>query len=307
MTTQQRLLLVVVFAAAVIGGGALAFAVLGGPSGAGASPSAVAVASPSAGSATEVPASAPASEAPASEPPSEPPSTEPSAPASVEPTASATPKPANPPGVPTTVVVERLVLDAKDDPDGANRRLSFQSQGSGRITVAVKAISPQGSAIACLSADGKKLGCKTTADGKLVANTTTKKANFLLTLRGEGIETPVVEVTITFPAKTPSLKIENARFDGTANPDANGLQVRLTPRADGDATLSADWGGHPFLYEIDLIGMNGSAGRTLANQGPATRVTESFAVTAADQWRLVLQNIEIGFGYTSLDATVSWP
>ncbi len=242
MTTQQRLLLVVVFAVALIGGGALAFAVLGGKGGPAASPSGIAVTSPSAAPASEAPSAEAPSEAPASEPASEPPSTEPSAepsaPASAEPSASATPKPANPPGEPTTVVVERLLLDAKDDPDGTTRRLSFQSQGSGKITVAVKAVTPQGSAIMCLSADGKKLGCKTTADGKLVANTTTRKAAFLLTLRGNGIETPVVEVTITFPAKTPSLRIQDARFDGTANPDANGLQVRLTPRADGDATLS---------------------------------------------------------------------
>jgi hypothetical protein len=305
MTTQQRLLLVLVFAVAVIGGGALAFAVLGGNGGSAASPTGIAVASPSVGPASQPPAS-PASESPVATA-SDTASVEPSASASVEPSASVTPKPANPPGVPTTVVVQRLVLDAKDDPNGADRRLSFESQGSGKITVAVKAVSPQGSAIACLSADGKKLGCKTTADGKLTANTTTRKAGFLLTLRGAGIETPVVEVTITFPAKTPSLKIENARFDGTGNPDANGLQVLVAPRADGDLTISADWGGHPFLYEIDLIGVNGSTGRTLANQGPATRTSETFPVTAADQWRLVLQNIEMGFGYTALDATVSWP
>ena len=159
----------------------------------------------------------------------------------------------------------------------------------------------------CLSADGKDLGCKTTADGKLTAETTKKAASFELTLRGNGIETPVVEVTITFPASTPSVTVANARFDGTRYPEMNGIQAIVQPRADGNVHLTADWGGHPFLYEVDLIEQGGSGGQTLANQGPATRMDEQLPVTAPNPWKVVLQNIETGFGTTPMTATIAWP
>jgi hypothetical protein len=204
-------------------------------------------------------------------------------------------------------VFTNLKLDAKDDPAGHSRRFEFSSQGTGTITVGVTTLSPQGKAIVCLSAEGKALGCKTTAGGSITAKTGRRTAAFVLTVRGEGIETPLVEVTITFPAKDPAVTIRNARFDGTASPDTNGIAAIVTPRADGDVAIEADWGGHPFLYEIDLFEQDGPGTQVLPNQGPATRVSERLPVTAANPWKLLLQNIEDGFGPTEMDATVAWP
>ncbi len=302
MTNPQRLLIAAVFIAAVVGGGWLAASLIGGGDGSGASPSPVADASASAAAASESP--------PASGPPSEPASSlEPSASVAPSPSAapSATPKPTTAPGMPATIMFTALKLDAKDDPAGKNRRFDFESQGTGTITVEVKAVSPQGNAIMCLSADGKRLACKTTADGTITAQTTTRRAAFVLTLRGEGIATPVVEVTITFPAQDPAVTIKNARFDGTAFPETNGLQAIITPRADGDVAIEADWGGHPFLYEIDLFEQGGPGTHVLSDQGPATRVSERLPITAPNPWKVLLQNIEEGFGTTILNATVAWP
>lgn len=298
MTNPQRVLLAIVLVVAVLGGAWLALTLTGGV---GASPSASfeAVLSPGPGSAVP------------SEPSGSPLPTEVAASPSASPSPSeaptATPKPTTPPGPPATIAFTELKLDAKDDPDGQDRRITFESQGAGPITATVKALAPMGTAVMCLSADGKKLGCKTTADGQLTAQTTTKHAKFLLTLRGEAIMTPMVEVTLTFPATKPSVTIENARFDGTDYPDTNGLQAIVTPRADGDLELSADWGGHPFFYEIDLIEQAGPGTHTLANQGPATRVTTRLPITAPNPWKLVLQNTEGGFGITGLQATIAWP
>ena len=309
MTNPQRLLIAAVFIVAVVGGGLLAVNLIGGP-GSSASPGPVAVASGSTAPASASPtASQPPSEAPSpseaseSELPSSP--VVPSASASAAP--SATPKPTTAPGQPATVVFTNLKLDAKDDPAGRNRRLTFESQGAGPITVKLGTLSPQGSTIMCLSADGKRLACKTTAAGAITAKTTTRHASFVLTLRGAGIETPVVEVTITFPAKDPAVTITDARFDGTAFPETNGITAIVTPRGNGEIALEADWGGHPFLYEIDLFEQGGSGTQTLANQGPATRVSERFTITGTNPWKLLLQNIEQGFGATLMTATVAWP
>lgn len=309
MTNPQRLLIAIVFVVAVVGGGLLALGLFGGGGGSGASPSPVAAASASEASTD----GAAPSEGPSEAPSGEPASVEPSASASAAPSTSASsapsaaPKPTTAPGEPAMVVFTNLKLDAKDDPNGRNRRFDFSSQGTGTITVGLSAASPQGKAVMCLSANGTRLACKTTAGGTITARTTRKTADFVLTIRGEGIETPVVEVTITFPAKNPAITIKNARFDGTAFPDTNGIAAIVTPRADGEVAIEADWGGHPFPYEIDLFEQGGPGTQVLANQGPATRVSERLAVVAPNPWKLLVQNIEDGFGPTEMDATIAWP
>jgi hypothetical protein len=307
MTSQQRILVVVVFVVALLGGGFLALTILGGgPGGTTSTPSAVALVTASPGAAGSPEGSGtPSGSAPATEPPAS------STPAAPTPTPtrkpSATPRPPNGPGQPATMLFTSLKLDATDDPAGTDRTITFQSQGTGAITVGLTTMSPQGTTIMCLSADGKRLGCRTSAEGALNANTTKRSANFTLTLRGQGIDTPIVEVTLTFPARDPSVTISNARFDGTAFSATNGIQAFVTPRTNGNLTFSADWGGHAFLYEIDVYEMDGSGNYTRANQGAATRATDQFAVTPAHPWKIVLQNIEEGFGPTPLEATIGWP
>ena len=76
-------------------------------------------------------------------------------------------------------------------------------------------------------------------------------------------------------------------------------------------TATCGWsppGGHPFVYEVDTFDeTTGSGGASYPNQGPATNVDLSSPVTANDTWRIVLQNIETGFGATDLIATIAWP
>jgi hypothetical protein len=305
MSNPQRLAVALVFLVALVGGGVVALTLLGGGGATGASPGPVAAGSPSS-PASSAPAGSPSAIAEPTEPPStEPESAEPSE--SAAPTTPPTPAPTVAPGRNTVVVFTALKLDAKDDPDGFNRKLSFRSQGSGTVNVAIRTISPQGMTVMCLSADGERLACKTTAVGTLTATTTTRKADFSLTLRGDGIFAPVVEVTVTFPARTPSITITNARFDGTLYPETNGLQLFVAPREDGEVTVDAAWGGKPFNYEIDLLEQGGPGTQVLANQGPSTGAQATLPVTTGNPWKLLLQNINDGFGVTLLDATISWP
>jgi len=290
MTAQQRLLVMIVFVVAVVGGGILAFTVIGG--GGLPAPSSVAGASatppvPSATSAAISPTLTPT--------------------AAATPSATPTPKPTTAPGPVAKIVLTQLKLDAGDDPAGQNRVVTFTTGGAGEITAALSTLSPTGTTRMCLTADGKDLGCRTAAAGKLTAKTTKKAATFELTLRGSGTETPVVEVAITFPATTPAVTIANARFDGTMFPETNGIQAIVQPRANGDLHLTADWGGHPFLYEVDLVEQGGAGSQTLANQGPATRMDVKLPITAPNPWKVLLQNIETGFGATPMTATIAWP
>jgi hypothetical protein len=232
---------------------------------------------------------------------------EPSSPASAETSPSVAPSGSPGAAALATLTFLGLKLDATADPGGEARIVTFRSDGAGSITAKLATSSPQGDTHMCLLVGTKEIGCKDWSSGTFTGKTSQAHANWTVTLRGSAAEAPTVDLTVTFQAVAPSVKIEHARFDGTAFPDTNGIQTRFSARGPGEARLVADWGGHPFLYEIDLFDESGGSGSaTLSNQGPSTNVDEELHVTAGD-WRLVLQNIEAGFGTTDLTATISWP
>ena len=234
---------------------------------------------------------------------------------SASPSAAPTPAPspsAAPSGSPgatslATLTFVGLKLDATADPGGEARVVTFRSDGAGTVSAKLGTSSPQGKTHMCLLVGTKQIGCNDITSGTFNGKTSQAHANWTVTLRGTAADAPTVDLTVTFQAVAPKVAIAHARFDGTASPETNGIQARFTARAAGDVRLVADWGGHPFLYEIDLFDEGaGSGNATLANQGPSTKVDQRLPV-APGNWRLVLQNIEAGFGTTDLTATISWP
>lgn len=200
-----------------------------------------------------------------------------------------------------------LKLDATGAPGSEPRTVTFQSDGPGTITARLATTRPQGTTHMCVRVGSKDIGCKDAASGTFTGKTSQARANWRVTLLGNGTATPTVNLTVTFQAIAPSVKIQHARFDGTAFPDTNGIQVRFTARTAGEARLVANWGGHPFPFEIDLFDeTSGTGDKTFPNQAASTNVDQVFPITAGD-WRLVLQNVEDGFGTTDLTATISWP
>jgi hypothetical protein len=221
--------------------------------------------------------------------------------ASLTPTSSPLPAPL------ATMTFLGLKLDATADAAGEPRIVTFRSDGPGTVTAKLASKTPQGTTHMCLRVGTKEVGCKDWASGTFTGKTTQAHATWQVTLRGNAIETPTVDLTVTFQALAPSVAIEHARFDGTAYPETNGIQARFTARAPGATHLAGNWGGHPFLYEVDLFDeTSGTGNATFPNQGPSTNVDQSIPVTAG-VWRLVLQNVEAGFGTTDLTATLGWP
>jgi hypothetical protein len=242
-----------------------------------------------------------ATEAPTDEPSDEE-TTDPTDEPTDEPDASATPAPA-----PTaSIAFSRMQLDAEDDSNGSDRTFTWNS-ATGSVKAQVASVSGIGDIVMGLSTPDKELGCRTAPSGTLSAKTTKSRETFILTLRGADTAQPLADVTLTFPAKKPKVAIEHARFDGTDYPDTNGIVATFTPRANGNVGVTAEWGGHPFTYEVDLIEQGGSGNLTYAPDQGSVGTDVDFAVTAPNPWRLVLQNTEGGFGITPLNATISWP
>lgn len=224
------------------------------------------------------------------------------------PDASASPSPTPPPpSAPlATATVVNIRLDATDDADGSDRVVTFKSEGPGTIEVNLTSSSGQGSTHMCLLRGKNEVGCKDLASGTFTGQTSKETANWHVRLRGVGSATPIVKLKVTFQTTAPSVKIANARFDGTDYPETNGIEVRFKVRASGDARLAASW-GDDFTYDIDLVDQtNGSGDVTVTDQGPANGVDQGWPVEAG-VWRIILRNSEPGSGPVSLTATVSWP
>jgi hypothetical protein len=235
----------------------------------------------------------------------------PSPPATTAPTASASGVPsASPPRAPlATLTFLDMKLDSSGRPDALPRIITFSTDGAGKISakLATSCGATPAKTHMCLQIGTKVLGCNDITSGTFTGTTKLAHANWQVTVQGTASATPTVDLTLTFQSLVPSVKIEHARFDGTDFPDTNGIQARFTARGPGNAHLVADWGGHPFAYEIDLFGETSGTGNTsLKNQGPSTNVDQTLPVTVG-AWRLALQNIENGFGTTDLTATIGWP
>ena len=286
MTNMQRLVVALAFTFAVLLGILLATTLFGGKGG------------------TSKPTAAPSSSLAASIPPaSSGSSAVPSA--SDAPSSSASPSPSPKPAPAATIKFVQLALDASTDTAGTTRTITFAAQ-SGTVTVKLRTESG-GNTKACLFGDGKQLACRTAVGGTLTGTTTKKSSTFKLTLRGDGASTPVVNVTIVFPATKPKVTITNARFDGTANPAHNGLQVVTTPRSKGSYHVNASFGGHPFIYEVDLIEQGGPGLKTVTASTGATTLSQGFTVAPPNPWMIVVKNTESGFGVTGMSASFSWP
>ena len=92
----------------------------------------------------------------------------------------------------------------------------------------------------CLRAGTRDLGCGLER-GTFTGRTTQAHTNWRVTLIGTNtVESPVVDLTVTFQAVAPKVRIVHARFDGTeGEPALNGIQVRS--RATAPTATSGWW------------------------------------------------------------------
>jgi hypothetical protein len=207
-----------------------------------------------------------------------------------------------------TLTFVDLKLDAARDPKGLTRAISFSTDGPGVIQAKFITRAPQGLAKMCLKAGTRLLICKNIDNGTVTAKAISGHNDWTVTLRGMGIFTPVADVVLSFPARSPSVTITHARFDGRVLENYNGIKVRVTPRADGNLHLVAGWSGHNLVYGVELVNeTNGLGNVSFRNEGPAPETDKTLAVTGGASWRLTLRSPEAGHRETDLTATISWP
>jgi hypothetical protein len=231
----------------------------------------------------------------------------PSAPASAAPARS--PGQAEPGAEPTaTITFVELKLDAKRDPKGKTRAITFSTDGPATIQAEFITRAPQGTAQMCLTSGTALRVCKEIANGTVVAKALSGHNTWTVTLRGTGVFTPIADVVLTFPAANPSVTIAHARLDGRVLENYNGISVRIAPRADGNIHLVGSWPSRNLVYEVGLVNEATGAGNVrIENQGPAMQTDQTLPVTGGATWRLTLRSPAAGLRGTDLTATISWP
>ena len=177
-------------------------------------------------------------------------------------------KPTTAPGVPSAISFSSLKLDAADDPAGKNRVITFERVGAGHgLGGPVVGLAPgRDEDVPALDEEGLRLQ----DDGQrldLGAHRGQAADLHPAPCAASGSRRPQVDVALTFPQRRPAVTIAHARFDGTASPDTNGIDATFAPHADGKAHIVAEWGGHPFLYELTLKEQGGPGVHAKIDQG----------------------------------------
>jgi uncharacterized protein YdeI (BOF family) len=226
--------------------------------------------------------------------------------ASSAPTAGVSSQP-DPQSEPTaTLTFVDLKLDGSLDAKGQTRLITFSTDGPGLIQAQFITHAPQGTARMCLKAANGFQACRNIANGTVVARAISGHNDWTVTLRGVGLFTPVADVVLTFPARSPTVTITHARFDGRNLEPYNGIRLRVAPRSDGNLHLVASW-TRDLIYGVELVNATNGSGNVSLREGPARNTDKSLAVTGGATWKLTLRGQEAGHRGTDLTATISWP
>jgi hypothetical protein len=206
-----------------------------------------------------------------------------------------------------SIVFRQMRLDLGTDPMGTARTLTFLSDGPATVTARVSNSSTLTRTHLCVAVTGRAPVCHDGATGSVTRRVSSGHVSWTVTLTGIGITTPTVDLTLTFRADHPSVKLTGFRFDGTSQAGNNGFIARMRPRAGGNLSVSASWGAKPFDYSLELADLT-KGSPALNHPGTGIGVQASLPVTAADLWQVSLANAEDpGLGRISLSATLSWP
>jgi hypothetical protein len=207
---------------------------------------------------------------------------------------------------PATLTFVDLKLDGALDERGQTRLITFSTDGPGIIQVQYITHAPQGAARMCLKAATGFQACKNIFNGTVVARAISGHNDWTVTLRGVGLFTPVADVVLTFPTRSPTVTITHARLDGRVLENYNGIRVRVAPRSDGNLHLVASW-TRELIYGVELVNETNGAGNMSLREGPARSTDKTLAVTGGATWKLIFRGPEAGHRGTDLTATISWP
>jgi len=295
---RVAMVLAVVLALLIGFGAAVVLIPRGGTSGASPTPTLVAGASPT-----------PTLPGGTTQPPTETPTELPSA------TPSPSPSPSPIPSYPAATI-QFVGLQLDGGPNAAARTIAFTSNGPGNLSVVAKVDTASSTANICFRAGTQAATCKKGSGtisfaGKATGATGTWTVTAITD--ASSVNAPAIDLTITWPVKTPKVTLSNFRFDGTGGGDlVNGFTVVFKARGNGNLGVNMDTGsGHNWQW--DVLAQDQTAGTS--KDHPAPSAAPKFNVTSPivknHQYRVTVQNESTNLGLPAgtpipLSGTFTW-
>ena len=244
----------------------------------------------------------------------------PSASTGVSPSHSAGPGPtATPPANAPIVQVtfNNLLLDSSTDPLGKARTLTFITDGSGPVGIAITRSPGSATTKICAKVDDSKADCRVgtrlTYKG---AFTDTAHSVWVITMIGNRSARPTIDVALSWPSNSPRITFTHGRLQGSSSPGVavalNGFTATVKTTADGNLTLSSSWTLITTNIQVTTEDLNTSAA-SIVDQKQFTSVTNlgtpgyTFAVGAGKSYRIALRNLSADSLRPDLTAVISIP
>jgi hypothetical protein len=239
---------------------------------------------------------------------------------SPRPTAPPTPvrtrPPSAPPGVPALVTFRSVALDDPAVPE-QERILGFSSDAPGPVRVAATGTS--GGAIElCLTASlpdappGEPL-CETGDSPTLTATAGAGETDWELTVAAvNNGQTPVTNLSLTFPASRPRVDLDGFRFQGVSEDGYDGFTADIPVRVAGELDIAASWtdddGDSTHDYQLIVTDLTDPSRPPFTARGTDSSMSASAPVIGGHTYRVHLGNAtETVPTRVVLDANVDWP
>lgn len=202
-----------------------------------------------------------------------------------------------------------LGLDSPLVDSPRDRLITLSVQGPG--TVSARLSEATGEVRICL-AQGRPPSltaqtCRTARDGAVAAVAPPGATVWTVTISGgQGVDVPVTDLEITFPADEPSAELAGFRFQGIAFPEYNGFTVTLGDVQSGALDLEAAWTGGATPFRVAVQADNGQTVGEESGAGESVDFTAQLREPGG--YRLELRNeVEFATADFRLSATLRWP
>lgn len=212
------------------------------------------------------------------------------------------------------VTFVQLGIDNKSAPEAIPRRISFDVDGRGDVSVDLSDITA-GTVRMCLwpgdlTTEPSEGDCSV-SEGETLTRTPTEAGPWSVLLAGDTPgRSPTGTLVLRFAATNAVLRLADFRFQGLDSPNYTGFVVRVVAEADGQLNLAAAWDdglGGDYPYLVVLTDLDGS-GEPPIFEGEGDHAEATREVVEGHTYEVLIQDTQPSvIDAVFLNATITWP
>jgi len=220
-----------------------------------------------------------------------------------------------------TIVFNNVQLDSANDPLGKPRTFTFITDGTPGVNVPIgisfTTVSPaRAQSKICAYSDGSGSCVSATHYNFTKAAANSLHEVWSVTLMGVGNNTPIVNLTLSWPSAAPRVQITHGRLQGSSSPGVatslNGFTATITPKTSGTLGVSANWTTITTDVRVTTSQVTGASSNLLDQKtynGAQNLGSPGYAfdIAPGKVYRLEFRNISADSQRPDLTAVISLP